>query len=83
MKIFIVILEQNNETHEIVGAFKSGKSAENAVSDYKQMAYILTEGWSFSKSAKIVKNFAGLYEIVDENSERAYCVRIAEVELKN
>ncbi len=83
MKVYIVIMEQNNETHEIVAAHKTRKHAEIALQELKNMQFMLTEGWAFEQGVEVRHDLSGLYEVVDPMSERALCIRIEEVELKN
>lgn len=83
MKVYIVIMEQNNETHEIVAAHKIRKHAEIALQELKNMQFMLTEGWAFEQGVEVRHDLSGLYEVVDPMSERALCIRIEEVELKN
>lgn len=83
MKVYIVIMEQNNETTEIVAVHRTRKHAETALATLKSMQFMLTEGWALEQDTKVKHDSAGLYEIVDPTSERALCIRIEEVELKN
>lgn len=83
MNVYIVIMEHNNETHEIVAVHRTRKHAETALATLKSMQFMLTEGWALEQGIEVKHDLAGLYEIIDPMSERALCIRIEEVELKN
>lgn len=83
MKVYIVIMEQNNETHEIVAVHRTRKHAETALATLKGMQFILTGGWALDTTAEVKYDLPAVYEVVDPTSERALCIRIEEVELKN
>ncbi len=83
MKVYIVIMEQNNETHEIVAVHRTRKHAETALATLKGMQFMLTGGWALDSTAEVKHDLPMEYKVIDPMSDRAFCVKIEEVELKN